>query len=46
MKKVSVEIVKKGPVCYVYYTIKKKHQLKLEQEKRYLENKEFNITRK
>ncbi|MFW9825398.1 MAG: hypothetical protein ACFFDB_07670 [Promethearchaeota archaeon] len=24
--------MKKGPVCYVYYAIKKKRQLKLEQE--------------
>ena len=37
----SVDIMKKGPVCYVYYAIKKKRQLKLEQEKRNLENKEI-----
>jgi len=29
-----VKKVKKGPVCYVYYAIKKKRQSKLEQEKR------------
>jgi hypothetical protein len=33
--------MKKGPVCYVYYAIKKKRQMKLEQEKRSLENKEI-----
>ncbi|MHA2266510.1 MAG: hypothetical protein ACXAB8_01795 [Promethearchaeota archaeon] len=33
--------MKKGPVCYVYYTIKKKRQKKLEHEKKILKNKEF-----
>ena len=33
-------IVKKGPVCYVYYAIKKKRQLKLEQEERNPDRKE------
>ncbi|MHA1988054.1 MAG: hypothetical protein ACW98D_15575 [Promethearchaeota archaeon] len=37
----SVEKVKKGPVCYVYYTIKKKRRLKLERENKDLESKEI-----
>jgi hypothetical protein len=30
--------MKKGPVCYIYYTIKNKRQLKLEREKTVVEN--------
>ncbi|MHA1986460.1 MAG: hypothetical protein ACW98D_07475 [Promethearchaeota archaeon] len=37
----SMEKVKKGPVCYVYYAIKKKRQLKLEQKRKDLETKEI-----
>ena len=33
--------MKKGPVCYIYYAIKNKRQLKSEQEKELLENKEL-----
>ncbi|MHA2182835.1 MAG: hypothetical protein ACXAAH_15555 [Promethearchaeota archaeon] len=33
--------MKKGPVCYVYYTIKKKRQLRLERESKDLERKEI-----
>jgi hypothetical protein len=32
--------MKKGPVCYIYYAIKNKRQLKLEQEKIVQEKKE------
>ena len=37
----EVEKAKKGPVCYVYYAIKKKRQLKLEQEKISQEKKDI-----
>ena len=33
--------MKKGPVCYIYYALKNKRQLKLEQEKAVLENEEI-----
>jgi len=33
--------MKKGLVCYIYYAIKNKRQLKLEQEKAVLENEEI-----
>ncbi|MFX1418885.1 MAG: hypothetical protein ACFE9N_08200 [Promethearchaeota archaeon] len=33
--------MKKGPVCYIYYAIKNKRQLKLKQEKTISENKEI-----
>ncbi|MFX1379767.1 MAG: hypothetical protein ACFFA4_11825 [Promethearchaeota archaeon] len=33
--------MRKGPVCYIYYAIKNKRELKLEQEKRTSENKDL-----
>ena len=32
--------MKKGPVCYIYYAIKNKRQLKLEKEREEIEDKE------
>ena len=33
--------MKKGPVCYIYYAIKNKRQLKLKEQKRIPEEKEL-----
>ena len=33
--------MKKGPVCYIYYAIKNKRQLKIEQEKAALKSEEL-----
>ena len=33
--------MKKGPVCYIYYAIKNKRQLKLEKEREEIEDKEI-----
>ena len=39
--KSKCEKMKKGPVCYIYYAIKNKRQLKLKEQKRIPEEKEL-----